>query len=485
MILDIEQKPHEFCISYFNKEGDVEYFHLKVPNEERFNWEESRGDGEEGLQTWDEKKVRKQFVNDCRKLNKYRVDEIMVKFKDQLGVLDGFNMPKKYFIDIEVEVIDGFPDPDMAANRVTTIAIANSKTHTVNVLGITPLAEQACKDIERDINKHFEKFNDKWTFRYYYFEAEYDMLYTFFKKMMPQFPCVSGWNFTDYDWKYLLNRIDRLNKNLSPDMKIMAEWASPSGKIVGKNRFPQHRLIVDYLEIYKKWDRVVKIKENNRLDFVGKAAVGVEKIKYNGTIKDLFEKDYVKYVFYNAVDAVLVHYIDKKLNTMLAFLKLGHITKVEAKKAFSPIWMMEAMAGREFGLDKKVFIYNRDADEVEQKPFEGAYVKEPIRGLHQWVVCYDFASLYPNTMMQYNISPETFVGNNIEPRAGEIRVGQHEGLQGVSWRVFNNEQDSVLRRVLTGMYAKRRETKQKYLTINKEIDALQKHLAGKTTVKQY
>lgn len=482
MILDIEQKSHELAISYFNKEGNIDFFHLKIPNEERFNWEETRNGGEDRIQSWDNKTVKKVMVGDVRKLNKYRIAEILLKYQDQLGVLQEFNMPRKYFMDIEVEVLDGFPDPDIAGNRITTIAIANSQTNTVNVLGITPLEEQACYDIERDINKHFAKFHEKWTFRYFYFESEYDMMYTFFKKMMPQFACVSGWNFTDYDWKYIMNRVDRINRNLPADKKIMPEWSSPSGKILGKNRFPQHRLIVDYLEIYKKWDRVVKIKENNKLDYVAMQALGIEKIKYNGTIKDLFEKDYVKYVFYNAVDAVLVHYIDKKLNTMLTFLKLGHVTGVEAKKAYSPIWMMESMAGKEFLNDDKVFIYKGGNDDIEQKPFEGAYVKEPVRGLHQWVVCYDFASLYPNTMMQFNISMETFIGNNIEPKAGEIKVGVHQGEGGLSWRVFNNEKPSVLKRVLTGMYAKRRETKQKYLTINKEIDALEKHLAGQKII---
>ena len=41
--------------------------------------------------------------------------------------------------------------------------------------------------------------------------------------------------------------------------------------------------------------------------------------------------------------------------------------------------------------------------------FEGAYVKDPQVGLHNWVASFDLNSLYPHLMMQYNISPETLV----------------------------------------------------------------------------
>ena len=35
--------------------------------------------------------------------------------------------------------------------------------------------------------------------------------------------------------------------------------------------------------------------------------------------------------------------------------------------------------------------------------YEGAYVKEPITGMHDWVVSFDLNSLYPNLIVQYNI----------------------------------------------------------------------------------
>jgi hypothetical protein len=81
-------------------------------------------------------------------------------------------------------------------------------------------------------------------------------------------------------------------------------------------------------------------------------------------------------------------------------------------------------------------------------------------------------------MMQFNISPETFIGNNVEPKEGQIKVGEHTDEFGrVTWRVFDNSSDSIMRGILAELYGKRKETKQKYLSINKEIDALSKYIS--------
>ena len=45
------------------------------------------------------------------------------------------------------------------------------------------------------------------------------------------------------------------------------------------------------------------------LDTAGEAVVGIKKIKYDGTLQDLYERDYTKYVYYNAIDTILVQLI--------------------------------------------------------------------------------------------------------------------------------------------------------------------------------
>jgi len=385
----------------------------------------------------------------------------MQKTDEEMAPLLEFNIPKKYVVDIETEVTDGFPDAETAMNRVLAVSIVNCTDKKVTLLALKPLTNMDLDKIEQDINKYFAKFGDKWKLNFLNFETEFDMIYTLFSKLIHKMPCITGWNLINYDWQYLVNRCDRL--------KIDPSICSSSGILLGRNRLPQHKLVVDYMEIVQKWDRVIKIKESYKLDYIAEVATGLGKIKYNGTLTDLYEKEYVKFMFYNAVDSILVHYLDKKLNTLTTFFKLAQVSRSETNKVFSPIWVMECLMTREFYKRGKVFV-EKDKD-GEQTHFEGAYVKEPVVGFHEWVTCYDFASLYPNTMMQFNISPESFkrkaaIDEQIAP--DEIVTSNHN--------VFDNKEDSVLRTILIDLYSKRKETKKKMLHINKEIDVLSKHL---------
>jgi DNA polymerase elongation subunit (family B) len=227
---------------------------------------------------------------------------------------------------------------------------------------------------------------------------------------------------------------------------------------------PQHKLIVDYLEIYKKWDRTIDVKENDTLDFVAEAALGVRKVKYPGTLKDLFMKDFEQYIFYNVIDSVLVELIDEKLKTMSTFLGLGNLTRVEAISAFSPIAMLEATSTRYAYKRKQVF--PKVFDRKEREPYEGAFVYEPVPGLYPLVASFDFASLYPSIMRQFGISIENFVTKDKNYVVSENQVKCINGA------VFDISKEPLLREILTDYYNQRKKAKKVYLTAEEEIEEL-------------
>lgn len=449
----------DLYISYFDKDGEVAFKELPLAGNEAFTWELVRpGEkAEPGVLSWDLKQVRKAR---SLRLNRYRVEEILSKRINEVPEVLEFNIPKKFVIDIETEVTDGFPDPESAQNKVTAISIVNCSDKRVTVLGLKDMSDDEVLAIEKQINEYFSKYGDKWLMRYVKFESEYDMLYTFFNKLIHKMPFITGWNILGFDWPYLVNRCDKLK--IDPSSASVSKW------LMGRDRLPQHRLIVDYLDIVKKWDRVIKIKENYKLDYIAEQATGLTKIKYNGSFRDLYE-DFNKFVYYNAVDSILVHYIDKKLNTLTTLFKLAEVDRVEINRVFSPVSVQEALMGREFLKRGKVFVdIERSA---EQKHFEGAYVKEPVIGMHAWVTCYDFASLYPNTMMQFNISPESFRGKSLAKMSNnETEIVTSNG------NIFDATEDSVLRTILKDLYSKRKATKKKMLDINKEIAKLESHI---------
>jgi DNA polymerase elongation subunit (family B) len=460
MIVDIENiNGQELNISYFNREGEIDYLKVKVPTSERFIWNECSPNDEKrdsDYLTWDEKPVKKIRTY---KLNKYRMVEILATTDPEiLAPIYEFNIPQKFYLDIETEIVDGFPDAESAKTPITSISMVGGTKKNNITFGLKDLSPKEQARIENDVNKHFESIGKKFTFKYVKFESEYDMLVTFFTKYIQRMPLLTGWNFIGYDWKYLINRCKKYG--IDPGL------SSPSGKLLGKNQLPQHRLIVDYLEIYKKWDRLIKIKESNKLDYVGEAALGIKKFAYSGSLKELYEKDFEKFILYNAVDTNLVCCIDEKLQTLLTFLNLASISKVEINKAFSPIWITENLMSELFLKRKRVFVWKeKDQDQVH---FEGAYVKEPEKGLHKFVACYDFASLYPNTMMQWGISPESYKGKNL--------IHPNDRLtKSASGAYFDQEyQKPILKSVLEDFYGKRKERKKDYLEAKKDIDKLEK-----------
>jgi DNA polymerase elongation subunit (family B) len=463
MIVDIENKGTYLNVSTFSEEGDLVYVHVPVPENERFVWEKcspSDRNRDTDWKCWDGSPVKR---TKSQRYDKYRMIQILENADPELTKpLWDFQTPKKYFVDIEVEMTDEMGDSldtASAKNRILSIGIATDKCKSI-VLGLDPLSPEEQADIWKKTNDYLGPMGDEWSFKYKQFDSEYDMLYTFFKDIASKMPLITGWNWFGYDWPYLVNRA----KRLGIDPKII----SPSQWLIGQNNLPMHLLMVDYLEIYKKWDRVIKIKESNRLDYVAEKSTGLKKIHYDGSLRDLYQSDFPKFILYNVIDCALVHYIDQKLKTMLTYFKIANLNGVEISRALSPVWSTEVMMLRKFLERGQVFVPERK--EESHVKFIGGYVKEPIKGLHEWVACYDFASLYPNTIVQWGISPEVYKGKNLQ-------TAKDSWVRTSSGAMFGGDDESpILKTIIKDLYAKRRATKDRMLKLQIEIDQLEKQL---------
>ena len=84
------------------------------------------------------------------------------------------------------------------------------------------------------------------------FEDEYNMMYTFINKILPGCSLIIGWNYLPFDWKYIYNRCKKLGIDITA--------ASPSRKVQGNDNILMQVGIIDYLDIYRRWDRTVAYK---------------------------------------------------------------------------------------------------------------------------------------------------------------------------------------------------------------------------------
>ena len=470
MIVNIEQYQGKLVVSYVKQDGTIGFTQFNIPASHQYIYVyATRGMGTPGIQSWDFKPVRK---IPTRFLSRNRIQEFFIEAGEQnTKHLFEPNMPNLYGADIEVEVTDdGFADPEIANNKIT--AISFSHYPDITVFGLKPLSGEECKEIEDKINNHISKFGKKYQFVYKYHKNEADMLYDFLYNYVRHAPLIAGWNFWNYDWRYIINRCRKLNLDIS--------WVSPTKqwyehKIKDRNKnvivmLPYHKLIIDYMTIYQKWDRTIEVKENDTLEYVAETALGITKIKYPGTLQELYERDYTQFIFYSAIDSILIEFLDKKLKTMITFLNLGNITKVEAMSAFSPILMLEATLVRYAYRRGQVFPKKEEMKQGEG--YEGAFVFEPIPNMYEWVVSFDFASLYPSIMRQFKLSIENFLykDKNYTPKANEIKAA--------NGAVFDASYEPLISEILTDYYNQRKETKKVSINAEKEADAL-KHILDK------
>ena len=456
MILDVEINDNSLVLSYFDKEGKSKLKKFDIPQPQ--NWTicsatDTRRNP--NYKNWDGKPVKQ--VNEKR-LNKWSIYEFINNLpKEEKDEITALNFPKVQSIDIETEVIDSFPVPEVARERITTIAIATESNSTL-VLGWKPISKQQEKVIFDQHREYLKEFGE-WNFKYICFDDEYNMMYTFINKFLPNFSLAIGWNFMDFDWKYIFNRCKRLGIDVS--------LASPTMKLQGNDNIPVHIGMIDYMEVYKRWDRTVAIKESNSLDFVSNAVLGTTKIKYNGTLQELYENDYDKYILYNAIDAALVCLIHKKLKTLNSVLSVSCLCNLSIYKASSAVNLTEALLWKGYYARNMVI-----ADKKVETPrgsYEGAYVKEPETGMFRAVTCFDYASLYPSIMRQFNVSPESFITKTQD----QVKIEKHKQdptfIVSTTGAIYNNQEISVLKEILTNLYSERKVNKNRHLEIERKL----------------
>ena len=214
MILDVENNENQLVISFFDEEGKIKIKQFDL--ETCYNWKicsDSDYKKSTEYKNWDGKSVKRIPSSRFNKYSIYEfIDSLPKEDKDQITAL---NFPKVQSIDIETEVIDNFPVPEIARERITAIAIATESNATV-VLGWKPLTKEQEKIIYDKHREYLKEYGD-WQFKYICFEDEYNMMYTFINKFVPNFSMMIGWNFLNFDWKYNIPSVARFQFQIDLD----------------------------------------------------------------------------------------------------------------------------------------------------------------------------------------------------------------------------------------------------------------------------
>jgi DNA polymerase elongation subunit (family B) len=433
------------------------------------------------FKSWDGKSVKQIEVNHP---DRYAIYEFLDSLpQNEQDEIFEFNVPKTYFIDIETEIVDGFPEAadvkdingnvikEGACTKVLSVSIVYDDK--VILLGLKDMPDDMQERIINNTNKYFEKFNANYKFKYIKYDDEFDMLYAFFNKMVPKMPLITGWNFLNYDWQFLVNRSRKLSKNVNgKDYKIDPTVSSPTKRLnkIWSTEFevPAHRMIFDYMQLYEICDSSIKVKESSSLDFVSSKLVGVEKIKYTGSLQKLYEDDFETFMYYNAVDSVLVQKIHESRNYISIIYAISSLAKIriidvvsQMNNALGSLAITEGVLRNRFRDMDNIVLFKTEKTDGDST-IAGGWVKDPVVGMNQWCVTYDFSSLYPTTQRQFYIAPETFIGvqnpNNKEYCENGRKIELDKHVLCINGVVFEKRLSPTLK-MLEDVYADRKKAK--------------------------
>ena len=297
-------------------------------------------------------------------------------------------------VDIEVGSENGFPDPYIASQPITAICIKYFDGTCV-VFG--------CGDYEV-----------KGTEKYIKCEDEYRLCKNFLNYWQSNCPdIITGWNIKFFDVPYIVNRFRKIlneeeTRKLSPWNIITERKANVNNRELIAYDF-LGVCALDYIELYKWYAPGGKSQESYRLDNIAQVELGEGKIAYDeyDSLHALYRQNYQKFIEYNIKDVDLILKLDDKLKLLELAITLAYDTKTNYDDVFAQTRMWDSLT-YSYLLDKNIVVPPRVVKD-KTSAFEGAYVKEPQVGLHNWVASFDLNSLYPHLMMQYNISPETLI----------------------------------------------------------------------------
>ena len=498
MILDRtwNKKDQKLVISYIDKLGNRQYFQKYLHHIKTYEYDDQ---GE--FETWNGRRCNKVFKDT---LNYTPTDFDFLEFQYELpedlrNTLHAQYFPKLYSFDIETEISNEFPDPTKAEQKVTAISLVGPDLSCI-VYGLHNLNEQQIALFKK---RYLDWLNSNefatslikqhgWQPKvlYQYFPTEEKMLEHFWTIIMPKIACLAGWNSYGFDLQYLVNRIIRLfGRNIAYNM---IRKSSPTGEIrnythedMGGNRIripgPCHTIVLDYMEIVKKYDYVLRPYESYSLDWVGSHAVNAHKIKYEGTLQDLYERDPEWYYFYNAVDSLITELIHYKLKAIESPCAVSSVTLVPLLDAFGQVALGTANVFEEFYSQGRKVVWDYDSIERTKVSYEGAFCG-CVPGRYEFTVCDDFASLYPSQVRTCNFSFENLVENKIGPdsfgRYTVVKWSEEELEQfrkdpnyfvTVMGNVYKNDKDYTFRIVQAKLKANRDKYKYTGQRIESEL----------------
>lgn len=308
------------------------------------------------------------------------------------------------FFDIETSFDKelGWSEAGDANNSITSISVHLQWLEEIICLAVPPetLSWEEAQDIADEVGNVV------------LFKTEGEMLQAFMA-VIEDADIISGWNSEAYDIPYLVNRIKRvLGKQEARKLCLWDQQPKVREFERGGKVQPTYDLVgrvhVDYMQIYKKYN--YEERHSYALNAIAESELGDHKIQYEGTLDELYNDDFKKFLEYNIQDTRLLDRLDKKLQFIDLASSIAHGNCVLIQTTMGVVAVTDQAVVVEAHSRGMVCPNKKhDLDDTASRA-AGGWVATPKKGFHRWVGSTDMKSLYPSAIRTWNMSPETIVG---------------------------------------------------------------------------
>lgn len=410
---------------------------------------------------------RKRFDQERRNIKSQGGHTYEYEIKPEMKMLEAMykegEMPdlNVCFFDIEVDFdkVNGYAPPEDPFNKITAISLYNNWEEVCHTLVLKP--DEMSPETAVKICSHFDHT--------ILCDDENDLLNRFLF-LIDDADVLTGWNSSGFDIPYTINRIKRvLGKGHENRMCL---WNQPP-KARTFERFKKEqqtydlvgRIHLDYLsDLYKKY--TYHELPTYRLDYVGEIEVGERKVAYEGTLDQLYNYDFEKFIEYSRQDVMLMVKIDAKFDFITLVNQIAHDNLVRIQTVQGAVALTDNAIVREVHSHNMVVrdrvrkntdvydIYDKswvddkflETEAKEDKVREtmhhmmgtiaGAFVVDPKQGLEDWIGSVDLNSLYPSVIRANSISNELIIGQIDDPETRkwqtDVVINEVEGKSNAS-----------------------------------------------------
>lgn len=347
-------------------------------------------------------------------------------------------------IEVDYDLERGFSGPKNPYAPINSVSLFHEHKSQMIVLAVPPDdgIEWTSELLETECNNRLPIPNNEYKTKFHLCKDESELLELLITEIQDS-DLLCGWNSKRFDFPFIAKRIE-----LTLGKHRLWELSFPDGneprfvEVEEVDRFRKKdptapkqtfieletsgRLLADYMILYKKYEpnekpsyKLESISEDVLVDKNDQPLL--PKLQYEGSLHDLYRKDFAFFVRYNIRDCEILHGFEQKLAYIELANQMYHLSCGLFQHVGGTLKLAELAI-----INHCHHVIHRVVNNITEPPIdkaiEGALVLLPQVGMHEMLGSIDINSLYPTAIRSINISPEKLRGQFLEEDRACIEI---------------------------------------------------------------